>query len=201
MTVSRTFRLFAGSAVVVMAAACGAGSGRPVGVSDGPVTAASGGDAGVDGGAVVDLPDYKKRFRKITKEPVAASGHAPGAWQLELWANESGARALVDRDAAVGSFLVVEHRPLDARDTPPIVMAMEKRPAGYAPQHGDMRYVVVDRRGALVSDGATEGCWGCHDDAPLDHIFPLAGGRGADVGDGGASEQGDASEPPADDDP
>jgi hypothetical protein len=51
---------------------------------------------------------------------------------------------------------------------------LEKRAKGFDPEHGDFRYVIVGKSGALVFDGTTERCWGCHDDAPhgFDHVFP-----------------------------
>lgn len=156
-------------------AACAQGAASPVGVSDHDHGRAVARDGGGDAAAPrVDLPDYRATFRKVTDAPIATTGHAPGAWQLEAWANDAGFAALSERTAAVGAFLVVEQRPIGRPSDPPVVMALEKRPAGYAPEHGDVRYVVVDRRGQLVSDGSTEGCWGCHDDAPLDRVFPIA---------------------------
>lgn len=176
-------RAFAPSALVAAGLlACAKGAPSPVGVSDhdhgGVPTRGGGGDASAPR---VDLPDYRATFRKVTDAPVPTTGHAPGAWELEAWANDAGVAALSERKAAVGAYLVVEHRPLGRPSDPPLVMAMEKKASGYAPEHGDMRYVVVDRRGQLVSDGPTEGCWGCHDDAPLDRVFPL----GTATGDGG----------------
>jgi len=50
-------------------------------------------------------------------------------------------------------------------------MAMEKKPKGYDPAHGDWRWVIVGSNGALLFDGKTERCWGCHDDAAHDRVF------------------------------
>ena len=50
-------------------------------------------------------------------------------------------------------------------------MMMEKRAKGFAPEHGDWRYVGRRRGGQLVKDGVVESCAGCHDDAPHDGFF------------------------------
>jgi hypothetical protein len=52
-------------------------------------------------------------------------------------------------------------------------MVMEKRAKGYAPEHGDWRWTVVGAGGQLVKDGIVESCVGCHDDAPMDGMFPI----------------------------
>jgi len=52
-------------------------------------------------------------------------------------------------------------------------MVMEKRAKGYAPDHGDWRWTVVGAGGQLVKDGIVESCVGCHDDAPMDGMFPI----------------------------
>ena len=53
------------------------------------------------------------------------------------------------------------------------VMVMEKRAKGFSPEHGDWRYTVVGASGQLVKDGVVESCAGCHDDAPMDGLFPI----------------------------
>lgn len=102
-------------------------------------------------------------------------GHAGGRWDYLLFANEAGRAALVTKDpaaeAAVGAKLVMDHlERADGAKGP--TMAMEKKPKGYDPAHGDWRWVIVGSNGALLFDGKTERCWGCHDDAAHDRVFP-----------------------------
>jgi hypothetical protein len=50
---------------------------------------------------------------------------------------------------------------------------MEKKEKGYATEHGDWRWAVVGSQGQLVKDGVVDACAGCHDDAPMDGLFPV----------------------------
>ena len=102
-------------------------------------------------------------------------GHASGRWDYTLSANEDG-RAILEgkvREAKVGAKLVMDHFERSTGEKGP-TMAMEKREKGFDPEHGDWRWIVVGTSGALVFDGKTERCWGCHDDAPKDRdrVFP-----------------------------
>ena len=84
-----------------------------------------------------------------------------------------------------GAIVVQEHYELRGGDGPLAegageaekpagpIMVMEKKPAGYASDHGDWRWAVVGSQGQLVRDGVIESCAGCHDDAPMDGLFPI----------------------------
>lgn len=163
--------------VLASAAACGANSGHPpVGVSDrvpGGGTAREAKDGGLRDGAASLPSDYRTSFTKVNKARFASQGHASGRWQVDVFANEIAAAALASRakEVPVGAVVVEEHYESDGRAGP--VMVMEKKAKGFSPEHGDWRWVVVGSKGQLVEDGVVETCTGCHDDAPMDGLFPL----------------------------
>lgn len=164
------------TAIVSTAIACGASqSGRAVGVSD-RVPAGSVKteipDAGPRDGAAALPLGYRQTFTKLNRERFVSKGHAAGRWAVDVWANELAQAALAARarDVPVGAMVVEEHYEKGSAGP---VMVMEKREKGYAPEHGDWRWVVVGTSGALVRDGVVEQCAGCHDDAPMDGLFPI----------------------------
>lgn len=173
--------LLIGAASIAVAAgliACGAqGSRTPVGVSErapGGGSARGGSDdAGLRDAAGALPTDYRASFTKVSKARFASLGHASGRWTVDVYANDAAAKALAARarDVPPGAVVVEEHFEADGRAGP--VMLMEKRAKGYAPEHGDWRWVVVGSRGQLVDDGVVESCAGCHDDAPMDGLFPI----------------------------
>ena len=182
LTRSRRLLLSGGVAVVGAAAAlaCGASpSGALVGQSDRPAggaIAASSRDAGAIDGASALPTDYRTKFTKLNKSRFVSAGHASGRWEVDVYANEPARAALAvrSRDVPVGAIVVEEHfEKSGAPGTAGPVMVMEKRAKGYAPDHGDWRWTVVGAAGQLVKDGIVESCVGCHDDAPMDGIFPL----------------------------
>ena len=158
-------------------AACAA-QGPPVGVSDKPRGAlrTPGADAGVVDGAGALPASYKTTFAKVNKARFVSQGHASGRWEVDVYANDIAQKALASRsrEVPVGAIVVEEHFERDARIavTGPI-MVMEKRPPGFSKDHGDWRWAVVGSQGQLVKDGTIEPCAGCHDDAPMDGLFPL----------------------------
>jgi hypothetical protein len=162
-------------------AACGAQAGPLAGASERPPGGAvprQVQDGGPIEGATALPADYLRRFTKVNQGKLVSAGHASGRWEIEVWANESAQRALAarSRDVPVGAIVVEEHvERSGARGRGP-VMVMEKRPKGFSPDHGDWRYTVVSARGLLVKDGAIEPCAGCHDDAPMDGLFPIVDG-------------------------
>jgi hypothetical protein len=169
-------------AVLGPSVACGPGTkGGPVGLS----TAARGGgprDAAGGGGALATdagLPDYHATFTKVTAERFVSQGHAAGRFEVDVWANEAGKSALADQHGTVpvGAAIVMEHWEGGKRGP---IMMMEKREAGFDPEHGDWRWLVVGSSGAVVKEGKIDSCAGCHGDAPFDHLFrlrPDAGSR------------------------
>ena len=83
--------------------------------------------------------------------------------------------ALAHDDVPVGAVVVQEHFEKSGAvpNSKGPVMVMEKRVKGFAPEHGDWRYTVVGSNGNLVKDGIVESCIGCHDDSPMDGLFPI----------------------------
>jgi hypothetical protein len=162
------------------AAACvhaGSGGGTPVGTSD---RSPAGGatkeikDAGlVDGAGALPL-GYRTTFAKVNKARFVSQGHASGRWEVDVYANEAAQKALAARarEVPVGAVIVEEHFERTDKAAGP-VMVMEKREKGYASEHGDWRWAVVGSQGQLVKDGVVDSCAGCHDDAPMDGLFPI----------------------------
>lgn len=173
-----------GALVVACAGRDGAGS--AVGVSDkvpGRSAARDAGDGGPVDGAAALPAGYRETFIKVNKARFVSQGHAAGRWEVDVWANEPAAKALAARAREVpsGAIVVQEHHERGAEgdasaesekpDGP--IMVMEKRSAGFSSDHGDWRFAVVGSQGQLVRDGAIETCAGCHDDAPMDGLFPI----------------------------
>lgn len=117
------------------------------------------------------------------------TGHAPGLYSFELFANES-ARAVLEarsgvasaagaRSFPVGSVLGVDHQ--RERNKGPSFF-MEKRGVS-GDRFGGWRFIAVDTQGRVVDQGALESCGYCHRDAPNDYVFPaLSPVRAADAG-------------------
>jgi len=131
-------------------------------------------DAGSRDAAAALPADYRATFAKVNKARFVSQGHASGRWDVDVYANELAQKALVarSRDVPVGATVVEEHFEKSGGAAGPI-MVMEKRPKGFAPEHGDWRYAVVGSQGQLVRDGAAPTCAACHDDAPMDGLFPI----------------------------
>lgn len=133
-------------------------------------------DAGVEAGPSVspELASYKTTMQKLTAARVPSVGHASGRWDIDVWCNESGCDALTKGVAPKeGAAFAVEHTERAATPIPGPVYFMEKKAPGYAPTHGDFRYVVVGARGGLVFDGPGGMCAECHDEAPRERLFPV----------------------------
>lgn len=169
------------AAVAVFAVAClGRSSGPAVGVSDRPSGGSTPSDAGTTAAldAAAALPSsYKTTFTKVNKARFVSTGHATGRWEVDVWANDIAQKALAARarEVPVGAVVVEEHfeRSTAADKARGPVMVMEKRPPGFSKEHGDWRWAVVGSQGQLVKDGTIESCAGCHDDAPMDGLFPI----------------------------
>lgn len=171
------------SAAVALASACaaegcGAPSGALVGASDRPAGGALPRQTR-DGGPLEGAPsipaDYRTRFAKLNKARFVSGGHAAGRWDVDIFANEAAQKALAtrSRDVPVGAMIVEEHYEKSGTGGPGPIMVMEKRAKGFAPEHGDWRWTVIGASGQLVKDGVVESCAGCHDDAPMDGLFPI----------------------------
>jgi hypothetical protein len=142
-----------------------------------------------DAGSPSVLPaDYRTTFTKLNDTRFVSRGHAPGRWDVDLYANELAVRAIASRSKRVppGAIVIEEHfeRAGQERAQGPIYM-MEKvgaetiqaetdasvEPEGDAPS--SFRFVIVGSQGQRVRDGRIESCSGCHDDSPMDGFFPL----------------------------
>jgi hypothetical protein len=166
------------AATAALAASCGGPSPAPVGVSD--RTARSGGtapeaDAGVASGAHALPAGYRSTFTKLNRERVVSQGHAGGRWEIDVYANDLAKSAIEARarEVPAGAVVVQEHYERSEGNPAGPVMVMEKVAKGTAPDRADWRYVVIGARGNLVSDGAAPTCQGCHDEAPMDGLFPI----------------------------
>jgi hypothetical protein len=118
---------------------------------------------------------YRTSFARVNKARIVSNGHAAGRWEVDVYANEAAAKALSARarDVPVGAIVVEEHyERTEGRPAGP-VMVMEKKEKGFAPDHGDWRWVVIGASGALVKDGVVESCAACHDASPMDGLFPI----------------------------
>ena len=139
-------------------------------------TPASGGtaDGGVREGASALPAGYRTTFKKLNADRFLSRGHASGRWEVDVYANDSAVKALETRarDVPAGAIVVEEHFERTDRAVGPI-MVMEKRAPGFAKDHGDWRWAVVGSQGQLVKDGVIDSCAGCHDDAPMDGLFPI----------------------------
>jgi hypothetical protein len=170
--------LIGGAAGLCLVACLGRGGGPAVGVSDKAPGGRNPSDGGVEqqiDGAVALPESYKTKFTKLNKSRMISQGHAAGRWEVDVWANDLAAKAIAEKSHAVpvGAIVVEEHyeRGVDKPRGP--VMVMEKRAAGWSKEHGDWRWAVVGSQGQLVKDGVIESCAGCHDDAPMDGLFPI----------------------------
>ncbi|MDB4938230.1 MAG: hypothetical protein JWP87_5202 [Labilithrix sp.] len=132
-------------------------------------------DGGLLDGASALPADYHASFTKVNKARFVSSGHASGRWDVDVYANEPAVRALAtrSRDVPVGAIVVQEHFEKSGTGAAGPVMVMEKRAKGFSPDHGDWRWTVVGAGGQLVKDGVVDSCVGCHDDAPMDGLFPI----------------------------
>ncbi|HVH45726.1 MAG TPA: cytochrome P460 family protein [Labilithrix sp.] len=168
--------------MLVIACAASGGGGGAVGASD-KRAAGSSARAASDGGLVDgagSLPaNYRTTFTKLNNARFVSQGHAAGRWDVEVWANEPAQKALSSRsrEVPVGAIVVQEHYErapaAEASGSTGPVMIMEKKPAGFSKEHGDWRFAVIGSQGQLVHDGVIETCAGCHDDAPMDGLFPV----------------------------
>ena len=68
-------------------------------------------DAGAADASGMVPADYKTSFKKINHARFVSVGHAAGRWDVDVYANEAGARALElrSRDVPVGAVVVQEH--------------------------------------------------------------------------------------------
>lgn len=166
-------------ALAALAACVRQAPGPAVGLSEKSAGGAPTRDAGaadlVDGGSLLPA-NYRATFTKLNKARFLSQGHAAGRWELDVWANELAVRALAARarEVQTGAIVVAEHFERGEAQARGPIMVMEKQSPGSSKDHGDWRWIVIGSQGQLVKDGVVESCAGCHDDAPMDGLFPLA---------------------------
>jgi hypothetical protein len=180
--------LTVGLATGVLAVACagrGGGANDAVGVSTkgrGNGASIRSEDGGLIDGAVALPAGYRESFTKLNKARLVSRGHADRRWEIDVWANESAQKALASRsrEVPVGAIVVQEHWERSNADAPASsgkptgpIMVMEKKPPGFSKEHGDWSWAIVGSQGQLVRQGVIEPCASCHDDAPMDGLFPL----------------------------
>ncbi len=167
--VRRALAIFATLIVTTALTACPAPQGPAVGLSDKPRTSPR---PKATAPVVAAPPADLRAGVSAVPGRTPSLGHASGRWDYQLSANDAGRAALAGGDAAVGAKIVMDHFERAAGNERGPTMAMEKRPKGFDPEHGDWRWIVVGSSGTLLFDGKAERCWGCHTDAPRDHVFP-----------------------------
>ncbi len=135
------------------------------------------------------LPENYRKFSQVTPDGFVSRGHAPGRFVAKIFVNEPAAAAMVarSRSVPVGAIAVMEHQEHDGTAGP--TMMMEKLPASETPGHRDWRWVTVGARGHVVLDGAPASCTGCHDDSPMDGLFPILPGPSDSSRTRGVDEQ------------
>jgi hypothetical protein len=167
---------------ILLIAACGGPAARP-GPPGGAGGAPGGGGGGGGGGEETFGPlevgaDYAT-YRRVTDEPFRSLDHG-NRW-VHVYVNAIGVEPYLDGgDIPVGTVVVktsvqnVDGRP---SDIPGPIFVMEKRAAGYAPEHADWWYAIhwespppEDAKkfgGPIYWRGRSqrvEYCWKCHDD-------------------------------------
>jgi hypothetical protein len=142
----------------------------------------AGGGAGGDDAAAVFGPlevgaDYQS-FKKVSKQPFDSPTH--GHRFVEIWVNETGYAAYTGEDAfPVGSVIVKSSWERDgdkASDQAGPLFVMEKREAGFSPDHEDWYYAIHWEKpvGPLAKQlpgpiywrspsAKVSYCWKCHD--------------------------------------
>lgn len=173
----RRFLLAALVAPVVVA--CGAGgASEAIGASH-VATAAEPSSAPVapaPGGSASPLArDFRATFTKMNHTRFASRGHLRDRFDVDIYLNstaktawESGAHAY-----PVGALLVKDQFDHAVAGRAAGVLVMEKREAGYDPEGGDWRYVVLGLDGGVEREGKIDACLRCHADAAGDHVFPF----------------------------
>ena len=179
--VRRRRRVLIATVVVAIGGAACVGRGgtdTPVGITQRPPLSGArdaDSDGAIEAGAAALPAGYRTSFAKVNRARFVSQGHAAGRWDVDVYANELAQKALAARarDVPVGAVVVQEHfERSEGRPTGP-VMVMEKRDKSFSPEHGGWRYAVIGSQGQLVKDGVIEQCAGCHDDAPMDGLFPI----------------------------
>jgi hypothetical protein len=163
-------------ALVAPAIACGAGgatevigSSRDVRTdpSSVPVVAAPGGSASPVG------RDFRATFTKLNHERFTSRGHLRDRFDVDVYVNALAKEAwdAGAHEYPVGAVLVKDQFDHGVADRRAGVLVMEKREAGYDPEEGDWRWLVLGLNGGIEREGKIDACVLCHADAAGDHVF------------------------------
>jgi hypothetical protein len=166
----RGWRLF-----LIALAACGPREPMPiVGTSS---VGASGSASAADAAAPVPaaLPsDFRTSFTRVGRARFVSRGHLDDRFAVDVYAN-AGAMSAFKSDVVSfppGAMLVKEQFDKTvAGDRPAGILAMEKREAGFDPDNGDWRWIVVSAKGEIVKEGKIEQCAACHRESKHDFVF------------------------------
>jgi Cytochrome P460 len=131
----------------------------------------------VDAGPVVIPADFRTAMTRLNRQRFPSRGHLFERFLVDVYANAVAREALTGSGSGafpVGAVFVKEH--FEGGQAGGVakagaVMMMEKRAAGFDPERGDWRYVVVNATGEVEGDGALAGCAACHGEAGRDHVF------------------------------
>lgn len=133
-------------------------------------------------GTVID--DYR-RWSRINPKPAHIPGPAaaacaaattPGGVSMSphlsrfitVYANAPARQPMLTQTRPrfpAGSVLVKEKKLAPGHRTPELLTAMEKKPAGFDPKHGDWEYSVWDGAGKRIDGGKVDHCQACHEKA------------------------------------
>jgi hypothetical protein len=169
---------------LLLLVACGGSAPRP----DSPGERAGGGKTGSDAGGKaggeeafgpLEIGADYETYRRVTDDPFRSLDHG-NRW-VHVYVNAIGADAyLAGGDIPIGTVIVktsVQSVNGQPSDIPGPIFVMEKRAAGYAPEHDDWWYA-IHWASPPAEDAARFGgpiywrgrsprvayCWKCHDD-------------------------------------
>jgi len=125
-----------------------------------------GGDpCGAAGDAMGTGADYATAYQKLNTEKFVSETH--GNRMVDVYVNDIGAAAYFDADAEVpvGTIIVKPSFAKDGSAGP--VFVMEKKEAGFSPDHGDWNYELYNPTAGnyigKTPDKKVDFCSGCHD--------------------------------------
>ncbi len=130
-----------------------------------------------DAGAAPTPPaipsDFRTSFTKVNRARFMSRGHLEDRFAVDVYVNAAAERVWRSDTSAIpaGAMLVKEQFDPSPADRPAGILAMEKREAGFDPENGDWRWIVVSAKGEIVKDGKLEQCSGCHRESKHDFVF------------------------------
>ncbi len=132
-----------------------------------PVVAAPGGSASPL------ARDFRSTYTKLNHERFASRGHLRDRFDVDVYVNAAAKTAWTSgaHEYPVGSVLVKDQFDHAVAGRAAGVLVMEKREAGYDPEGGDWRWLVLGLNGGIEREGKIDACARCHADATGDHVF------------------------------